>query len=568
MKDLLKFITCGSVDDGKSTLIGHILYDTKKLYTDQEQALELESKVGSRGGEIDYSLLLDGLMAEREQGITIDVAYRYFNTDNRSFIVADTPGHEEYTRNMAVGASFADLAIILVDASQGVLVQTRRHARICALMGIRYFVFALNKMDLVGYSEARFREIESDIRALAQELNLFSVNIIPVSATAGDNLTTHSDGMPWYTGTTLLDYLETVDVASSQTEEGFYLPVQRVCRPDHTFRGFQGQVESGEIAVGDAITVQPSGEQANVKAILVGDKQAQRAVSGQPATIQLDREIDVSRGCVLTAGSSIGSAKAFEATLLWMDDNQLTPGREYFFKVGTRQITGVIRTIRYKTDVNTGEQVDADRLVKNEIAYCDILLDEEIPLDTFEQHKTLGEVLLIDRVTNMTSACGVVQAITHGDDIDRTVSFQKGEQIVKTHLFATVYLHLPSGSIGSYDPEGIRFRIGDTLPLHGEGYAYPADLDVLSLSNQAAITIRGGVLTDVVPLKQYTVTGNPMVTGRGIAIDVHAQEELEQFLTAYDSASHGDEGRLNQWLHFETFRHIVFRKGASDEYSI
>ena len=208
MKNLLKFITCGSVDDGKSTLIGHILYDTKKLYTDQEQALELDSKVGSRGGEIDYSLLLDGLMAEREQGITIDVAYRYFTTDNRSFIVADTPGHEEYTRNMAVGASFADLAIILVDASQGVLVQTRRHARICALMGIRYFVFALNKMDLVDYSEEKFRKIEADIQALAQELKLYSVKIIPVSATAGDNLTQHSDAMPWYTGTTLLDYLE------------------------------------------------------------------------------------------------------------------------------------------------------------------------------------------------------------------------------------------------------------------------------------------------------------------------------------------------------------------------
>ena len=207
MKNLLKFITCGSVDDGKSTLIGHILYDTKKLYTDQEQALELDSKVGSRGGEIDYSLLLDGLMAEREQGITIDVAYRYFTTDNRSFIVADTPGHEEYTRNMAVGASFADLAIILVDASQGVLVQTRRHARICALMGIRYFVFALNKMDLVDYSEEKFRKIEADIQALAQELKLYSVKIIPVSATAGDNLTQHSDAMPWYTGTTLLNYL-------------------------------------------------------------------------------------------------------------------------------------------------------------------------------------------------------------------------------------------------------------------------------------------------------------------------------------------------------------------------
>ena len=220
MKNLLKFITCGSVDDGKSTLIGHILYDTKKLYTDQEQALELDSKVGSRGGEIDYSLLLDGLMAEREQGITIDVAYRYFTTDNRSFIVADTPGHEEYTRNMAVGASFADLAIILVDASQGVLVQTRRHARICALMGIRYFVFALNKMDLVDYSEEKFRKIEADIQALAQELKLYSVKIIPVSATAGDNLTQHSDAMPWYTGTTLLNYLANVDIDEASHEEG------------------------------------------------------------------------------------------------------------------------------------------------------------------------------------------------------------------------------------------------------------------------------------------------------------------------------------------------------------
>ena len=258
MKNLLKFITCGSVDDGKSTLIGHILYDTKKLYTDQEQALELDSKVGSRGGEIDYSLLLDGLMAEREQGITIDVAYRYFTTDNRSFIVADTPGHEEYTRNMAVGASFADLAIILVDASQGVLVQTRRHARICALMGIRYFVFALNKMDLVDYSEEKFRKIEADIQALAQELKLYSVKIIPVSATAGDNLTQHSDAMPWYTGTTLLNYLENVDIDEASHEEGFYMPVQRVCRPNHTFRGFQGQIEAGEISVGDEIHVQPS----------------------------------------------------------------------------------------------------------------------------------------------------------------------------------------------------------------------------------------------------------------------------------------------------------------------
>ncbi|MGB4933832.1 MAG: GTP-binding protein, partial [Ruminococcus bromii] len=247
MKGLLKFITCGSVDDGKSTLIGHILYDAKLIYADQEKALELDSKVGSRSGDIDYSLLLDGLMAEREQGITIDVAYRYFTTDNRSFIVADTPGHEEYTRNMAVGASFADLAVILIDASQGVLVQTRRHARICKLMGIRHFVFAVNKMDLVKYSKSRFDEIVKQIEELKNELLLDDIYIIPLSATEGDNVTVKSENIPWYNGVPLLQYLETVDVDSSEEEEGFYLPVQRVCRPDHTFRGFQGQIESGSI---------------------------------------------------------------------------------------------------------------------------------------------------------------------------------------------------------------------------------------------------------------------------------------------------------------------------------
>lgn len=270
MKGLLKFITCGSVDDGKSTLIGHILYDAKLLYADQEKALELDSKVGSTGGAIDYSLLLDGLMAEREQGITIDVAYRYFTTDHRSFIVADTPGHEEYTRNMAVGASFADLAVILVDASQGLLVQTRRHARICALMGIRHFVFAVNKMDLVGYSEARFRAIEEDIQKLSAELSLGNYVAIPVSATVGDNVTARSDKMLWYTGPVLLEHLEDVDV-SDVREQGFYLPVQRVCRPDHTFRGFQGQIEAGTLSVGDNVRTLPSGEQAHIKAIYIGN---------------------------------------------------------------------------------------------------------------------------------------------------------------------------------------------------------------------------------------------------------------------------------------------------------
>ena len=564
MKNLLKFITCGSVDDGKSTLIGHILYDTKKLYTDQEQALELDSKVGSRGGEIDYSLLLDGLMAEREQGITIDVAYRYFTTDNRSFIVADTPGHEEYTRNMAVGASFADLAIILVDASQGVLVQTRRHARICALMGIRYFVFALNKMDLVDYSEEKFRKIEADIQALAQELKLYSVKIIPVSATAGDNLTQHSDAMPWYTGTTLLNYLENVDIDEASHEEGFYMPVQRVCRPNHTFRGFQGQIEAGEISVGDEIHVQPSEETAHVKSILVGDKDAQTARAGQPVTIQLDREIDVSRGRVLTKDSHITCAKAFQATLLWMDDEPLTEGKEYFVKVGTRTIAGEIRSIRYKTDVNTGEQVQAHSLKKNEIAYCDITVAEEIPVDTFEKHKTLGEVLFIDRVTNMTSACGVVEALVQDSSADRTVQFQSEDGTVKTHLFETVYMQLDSGLVGRYDPQGVQFKIGDKLPLTDEGYAYPDSFDIIARESKQVVRIINGIYAEVLPLAQYQVDGVPLVDARGNAIAVSTQDGLQEYLTAVAQ----DEAKLNELLHFETFRKIVFRSGEQEDYVI
>ena len=405
---LLKFITCGSVDDGKSTLIGHILYDSKLLYADQEKALELDSKVGSREGAIDYSLLLDGLMAEREQGITIDVAYRYFTTDNRSFIVADTPGHEEYTRNMAVGASFADLAVILIDANQGVLTQTRRHARICALMGIKYFVFAVNKMDLVGYDEARFKEIEAQIKDLREELKLENIMIIPVSATEGDNVTTKSANTAWYNGPALLEYLEQVDVQDSQKEQGFYMPVQRVCRPNHTFRGFQGQIEAGSIKVGDEITTYPSNEKAHVKSINIAGADAQEAELGEPVTIQLDREVDVSRGCVLSVDSGISVTSSVEATLLWMDDAELEEGKNYYVKLGTKLIPGVIKNILYTVDVNTGEKKEASSLKKNEIAECELVFADAIVVDLFAKHKTLGELILIDRVTNMTSACGVV----------------------------------------------------------------------------------------------------------------------------------------------------------------
>lgn len=409
MNGLLKFITCGSVDDGKSTLIGHILYDTKLLYADQEKALELDSRVGSRGGEIDYSLLLDGLMAEREQGITIDVAYRYFTTDHRSFIVADTPGHEEYTRNMAVGASFAQLAVILVDAKQGVLVQTRRHARICSLMGIRYFVFAVNKMDLVDYSQERFLEIEKQIEELRKELGLKNIQIIPLSATEGDNVTKRSENIPWYEGEALLPYLEQVDVESRVEEEGFYLPVQRVCRPNHEFRGFQGQIETGSIAVGDEIVTLPSEEKARVKSIHIADQPADTAGKGQPVTIQLDREVDVSRGCVLAKDTNLSRTNLFEASLLWMDDEELIKDKNFFVKIGTKMVPGLVTDIKYLVDVNTGEHKKAESLKKNEIAVCEIVLAEKIVLDSFQKHKTLGELILIDRVTNMTSACGVVE---------------------------------------------------------------------------------------------------------------------------------------------------------------
>lgn len=409
MNSLLKFITCGSVDDGKSTLIGHMLYDAKLLFADQERALELDSRVGSRGGKIDYSLLLDGLMAEREQGITIDVAYRYFTTEKRSFIVADTPGHEEYTRNMAVGASFAELAVILVDATKGVLVQTRRHTRICALMGITHFVFAVNKMDLISYNRERFDKIRRNILRMMAEYDYDSIEILPVSATEGDNVTEKSTRMGWYKGDSLLHYLEKVDVHVQEAEKGFTMPVQRVCRPNHEFRGFQGQVESGEISVGDEITVLPSGETAGVATILDAGKEVTAIGRGHAVTIALDKEIDVSRGNVLVKDSTQKISSMFTAKLLWMDDTHLVAGKSYFLKLGTRSIPAVVMKIKYKIDVNTGDEIPADTIYKNEIASCDISVSDKIVLDKFTNNHALGSLILIDRVTNMTSACGVVE---------------------------------------------------------------------------------------------------------------------------------------------------------------
>ncbi len=560
MKGLLKFITCGSVDDGKSTLIGHILYDAKLIYADQEKALELDSKVGSRSGDIDYSLLLDGLMAEREQGITIDVAYRYFTTDNRSFIVADTPGHEEYTRNMAVGASFADLAVILIDASQGVLVQTRRHARICKLMGIRHFVFAVNKMDLVKYSKSRFDEIVKQIEELKNELLLDDIYIIPLSATEGDNVTVKSENIPWYNGVPLLQYLETVDVDSSEEEEGFYLPVQRVCRPDHTFRGFQGQIESGNISVGDEIVTLPSNEKAHVKQILMTDKDVKTAFKGQPVTITLDKEVDVSRGCVITKDTNLASYQELTASILWMDDEQLTAGKDYLVKLGTKTISSIVSEIKYAVDVNTGEHIPADSLTKNGIAVCTILLAEPIAVDLFSKHKTLGELILIDRVSNMTSACGVVDSVEEKADDAKKASFVLGSLEARGDIFEEFFYDTSSLNVLKYQPVKETYTKGDTIPVEGESYKYPDSFDIIVLRDSVAVKVRDRKITDIVPTSEYSYGGVPVVNGRGFEVLADSNEKIQQFLSEYSNLkSINDADFFAKWVKFDTYRKIAIQ---------
>lgn len=560
MKGLLKFITCGSVDDGKSTLIGHILYDAKLIYADQEKALELDSKVGSRSGDIDYSLLLDGLMAEREQGITIDVAYRYFTTDNRSFIVADTPGHEEYTRNMAVGASFADLAVILIDASQGVLVQTRRHARICKLMGIRHFVFAVNKMDLVKYSKSRFDEIVKQIEELKNELLLDDIYIIPLSATEGDNVTVKSENIPWYNGVPLLQYLETVDVDSSEEEEGFYLPVQRVCRPDHTFRGFQGQIESGSISIGDEIVTLPSNEKAHVKQILMTDKNVKTAFKGQPVTITLDKEVDVSRGCVITKDTNLASYQELTASILWMDDEQLTAGKDYLVKLGTKTISGIVSEIKYAVDVNTGEHIPADSLTKNGIAVCTILLAEPIAVDLFSKHKTLGELILIDRVSNMTSACGVVDSVEEKADDAKKASFVLGSLEARGDIFEEFFYDTSSLNVLKYQPVKETYTKGDTIPVEGESYKYPDSFDIIVLRDSVAVKVRDRKITDIVPTSEYSYGGVLVVNGRGFEVLADSNEKIQQFLSEYSNLkSINDADFFAKWVKFDTYREIAIQ---------
>lgn len=410
-KSLLRFITCGSVDDGKSTLIGRLLYESKMLFEDQLAAVESDSrKYGTQGENIDFALLVDGLAAEREQGITIDVAYRFFSTDRRKFIVADTPGHEQYTRNMVTGASTADAAILMVDARKGILTQTRRHSYLVSLIGIRHIVVAINKMDLVDYSESTYNRIVEDYRSFAAQIGINNVTFIPMSAFKGDNITEPSANMPWYHGTTLMGYLETVEVDDERLQKGpFRMAVQWVNRPNLDFRGFSGQIAGGTVKPGDRIRVLPSGKESSVARIVTHDGDLERAVAGQSVTLTLADEIDISRGDLLVeAGAPAAVGKQFETTIIWMHEEPLLPGRTYLMKVGTKTVSATVTDIKHQVNVNTLEQLAAKKLELNGIGVCTISLDRDIAFDPYEENPDTGGYILIDRLSNNTVGAGLL----------------------------------------------------------------------------------------------------------------------------------------------------------------
>ncbi len=431
-KSLLRFITCGSVDDGKSTLIGRLLYESKTLFEDQLETVTNDSKKwGTQGKNIDFALLVDGLAAEREQGITIDVAYRFFSTDSRKFIVADTPGHEQYTRNMVTGASTADVAVILVDARAGLLTQTRRHSYLVSLLGIRNVVLAVNKMDLVDYDEGVFNQITDDYAKFSKSLDIENITAIPMSALAGDNITEPSNNMPWYHGTTLLSWLETVKIDyERRQEEAFRMPVQWVNRPSLDFRGYAGTIAGGRVAPGDAIRIQPSGRMSTIARIVTIDGDLEEAVTGQSVTLTLTDEVDASRGDVISAGDSPASvADQFETTIVWMHDVPLLAGRPYLLKMGTKTVNATITTIKHQVNVNTLEESAATQLELNAIGVCNISTDQPLAFDAYKTNRDMGGFILIDRMSNATVGAGMLHfSLRRADnihlqatDVDKTV---------------------------------------------------------------------------------------------------------------------------------------------------
>ena len=411
-KTMLRFITCGSVDDGKSTLIGRLLYDSKMIFEDQLSSLEADSKkMGTQGEGIDFALLVDGLAAEREQGITIDVAYRFFTTEKRKFIVADTPGHEQYTRNMVTGASTADLAVILIDARKGVLTQTKRHSYLVHLLGIRNIVLAVNKMDLVEYSQEVFDQIVADYTAFAHSIGISDFTAIPISGFKGDNITALSDNTPWYSGPALLPHLETVDISSTREPQtaAFRMPVQWVNRPNLDFRGFAGLIASGVVQPGDPVRVLPSGKTSKVAKIVTFGGDRALAVAGEAVTLTLEDEIDCSRGQVIVAAQApLEVADQFESTVIWMDEHEMVPGRAYWLKIGAQTVSATVQTPKYEINVNTQEHLAAKTLDLNAIGVANITTDREIPFSSYEENRDLGGFILIDKMTNQTVAAGMI----------------------------------------------------------------------------------------------------------------------------------------------------------------
>jgi len=409
-KEMVRFFTCGSVDDGKSTLIGRLLHDSKMIFEDQLAAIEKDSKKsGTTGETVDLALLVDGLQSEREQGITIDVAYRYFATDTRKFIIADTPGHEQYTRNMATGASTCDIAVILIDARYGVQVQTRRHSFICSLLGIKHVVVAVNKMDLVDYSQERYQQIKKEYREFSDALSFDDIRFVPLSALNGDNVVEESENMPWYPGATLMKLLNTIKVDDAETFTDFRYQVQYVNRPNLNFRGFAGTVGSGHIRVGDDIVALPSGKESTVESIVTFDGELERADKGMAVTLTLATEIDISRGeMIVKKGSHPISSKEFNATIVWMHEDELDAGREYYIKHGSKMTTGRATKIEHRIDVNSMEKTDVSQLALNEIGSVDFEVAEALHFDNYDENKSTGAFIIIDRLNNLTVGAGMI----------------------------------------------------------------------------------------------------------------------------------------------------------------
>jgi bifunctional enzyme CysN/CysC len=434
-KELLRFLTCGNVDDGKSTLIGRLLHDSKMIYEDQLAAVQADSvKSGTTGaGKIDLALLVDGLQAEREQGITIDVAYRYFSTSTRKFIIADTPGHEQYTRNMATGASTCDLAVILIDARYGVQTQTKRHSFIASLLGLKHVIVAINKMDLVEYSEATYSKIKQDYLIFVERLDIKDIHFIPMSALDGDNVVNKSENMPWYTGKSMMETLETIEIASDHNFADARFPVQYVNRPNLDFRGFCGTIASGVFHKGDQITALPSGKTSTIKSIVTYDGELEKAFPPMAVTFTLSSEIDISRGDMIVAsGSEPMIADSFKASIVWMAEKAMTPGRQYIIKLATRSVSGSISTIHHRIDVNTLEHHDANELKLNEISSCSLSVNAPVVFDAYKKSKGTGSFIVIDRLSNVTVGAGMITGVTDDSDLKPVSAEERAARFSQT----------------------------------------------------------------------------------------------------------------------------------------